>query len=143
GAATISAITALSATIASWRGREGSRGERGSAKGVFSAARVASPRGWQSAATVSCPSGGSGSRICSPGLWSVAGPPIRLRDIRARGCGVCCDRAMSGPVLLRRERRLLAPPDAHRWWRSHAQCPTVLELHEALWRVYFAARDAN
>lgn len=50
---------------------------------------------------------------------------------------------MSGPVLLRRERRLLAPPDAHRWWSSYAQCPTVLELHEALWRVYFAARDAN
>jgi hypothetical protein len=48
-----------------------------------------------------------------------------------------------GPVQLRRERRLLAPPDTHRWWRSHAQCPTVLALHESLWRVYFAARDAN
>jgi hypothetical protein len=50
---------------------------------------------------------------------------------------------MSRPVLLRRERRLLAPSDAHPWWRSHAQCPTVIELHGGLWRVYFAARDAN
>jgi len=50
---------------------------------------------------------------------------------------------MNGPVLLRRERRLLAPPETHPWWRSHAQLPTVLKLGEALWRVYFAARDAN
>jgi hypothetical protein len=46
-------------------------------------------------------------------------------------------------VLLRRERRLLAPPDAHSWWRSHAQCPTVLELRGGPWRVYFAARNAD
>jgi hypothetical protein len=50
---------------------------------------------------------------------------------------------MNGPVLLRRERRLLPPPDTHPWWRSHAQGPTVLELDGSLWRVYFAARDAN
>jgi len=35
-------------------------------------------------------------------------------------------------MLLRRERRLLAPPEAHSWWRSHAQCPTVLELDEVV-----------
>jgi hypothetical protein len=45
--------------------------------------------------------------------------------------------------VLRRERRLVTVPDSHRWWRSHAQCPTVLALHDSLWRVYFAARDAN
>ena len=50
---------------------------------------------------------------------------------------------MAGPMLLRRERRLLAPPEAHSWWRSHAQCPTVLELDESLWRVYFAARNTD
>jgi hypothetical protein len=50
---------------------------------------------------------------------------------------------MTGSVSLRRERRLLAPPAAHPWWRSHAQCPTVLELDESLWRVYFAARNAD
>jgi hypothetical protein len=50
---------------------------------------------------------------------------------------------MTGSVLLRRERQLLAPPEAHPWWRSHAQCPTVLELGGSLWRVYFAARNAD
>jgi hypothetical protein len=50
---------------------------------------------------------------------------------------------MTGSVLLRRERRLLVPPEAHPWWRSHAQCPTVLELDDSLWRVYFAARNAS
>ncbi len=50
---------------------------------------------------------------------------------------------MTESVRLRRERRLLAPPDAHPWWRSHAQCPTVLALSDSFWRVYFAARDAN
>ena len=50
---------------------------------------------------------------------------------------------MSGAVVVRRERRLLVPPDAHPWWRSHAQCPTALELDDAIWRIYFAARDGN
>lgn len=50
---------------------------------------------------------------------------------------------MTGSVLLRRERRLLALPEVHPWWRSHAQCPTVLELDGSLWRVYFAARNAD
>jgi hypothetical protein len=51
--------------------------------------------------------------------------------------------SMENPVLLRRERLLLAPPEAHPWWRSHAQCPTVLALGASLWRVYFAARNAG
>jgi hypothetical protein len=50
---------------------------------------------------------------------------------------------MTGSVVLHRERRLLAAPEAHPWWRSHAQCPTVLELDNSLWRVYFAARNAS
>ena len=50
---------------------------------------------------------------------------------------------MAGRMLLHRERRLLAPSEGHAWWRSHAQCPTVLELDESLWRVYFAARNTD
>src|SRR6266446_1873710 len=50
---------------------------------------------------------------------------------------------MTGSVLLRRERRLLVPPEAHPWWRSHAQLPTVLPLNDDLWRVFFAGRDTD
>lgn len=50
---------------------------------------------------------------------------------------------MIGPVKLRREGRLLAPPSSHEWWRSHAQCPTIFPHSESLWRIYFAARDAS
>ena len=42
--------------------------------------------------------------------------------------------------LWRREGLVLSPPDGHAWWRSHAQTPTVLRLHDRLWRVFFGAR---
>jgi hypothetical protein len=39
---------------------------------------------------------------------------------------------------------LLVPVKAgHPWWRSHAQLPTILQLSDRLWRVYFAARDGD
>ena len=50
---------------------------------------------------------------------------------------------MNKQLLLRRERRLLAPLPDHPWWRSHAQYPTVLTLSDRRWRVYFAARGAD
>jgi hypothetical protein len=43
----------------------------------------------------------------------------------------------------RREGQLVSVKRGHPWWASHAQLPTVLPLSEQLWRVYFAARDAD
>jgi hypothetical protein len=50
---------------------------------------------------------------------------------------------MAELINLRRERCLLSPPAEHRWWRSHAQLPTVLPLNRTCWRIFFAGRDAD
>ncbi|WP_270732154.1 hypothetical protein [Shimia sp. Alg240-R146] len=42
-----------------------------------------------------------------------------------------------------RKGQFLSVPDTHPWWRSHAQIPTVLPIHDRLWRLYVAGRDAN
>ncbi len=48
----------------------------------------------------------------------------------------------TGP-LWRRQGLVLGLEREHPWWVSHLQSPTVLPLSETVWRVYFAARDAD
>ena len=38
---------------------------------------------------------------------------------------------------------LLPVKPSHGWWKSHAQSPTVLVISPRLWRIYFAARNAD
>lgn len=40
-----------------------------------------------------------------------------------------------------REGLMLAPPESHGWWATHAQAPTILPMPDGLWRVYFGARE--
>lgn len=48
------------------------------------------------------------------------------------------------PVPRWRREGLLVPVKAgHKWWRAHAQLPTILPLSDRLWRVYFTARDGD
>lgn len=42
-----------------------------------------------------------------------------------------------------KRRGRIVTPRADDSWRSHAQNPTVLALHEHRWRIYFSARDAR
>jgi hypothetical protein len=45
--------------------------------------------------------------------------------------------------LWRRMGLILAPPQAHPWWLSHAQMPSILPLSDNLWRIYFSARASE
>jgi hypothetical protein len=38
---------------------------------------------------------------------------------------------------------LLPVKPSHRWWKSHAQSPTVLVVSPRRWRIYFAGRDGG
>lgn len=46
-------------------------------------------------------------------------------------------------VKVRRQGRILAPPQGHDWWASHAQLPTVQINPGGPWRVYFSGRDKH